>query len=153
MTTMAAAQLRAQAGRMDRVPTRRSPSGPGHRGRTRPPTSCASLPSTSGPGKAGKGALLRREGLSASLLSEWRKQRGEGALAAFQPPRGRPPVDPVARENARLTRENARLREQLDKQAKVIEVQGDRSALGSRLASSSDEQAPSEPAGPTQTSR
>jgi transposase len=32
--------------------------------------------------KAGKGALLRREGLYTSLISEWRKQRDKGALAA-----------------------------------------------------------------------
>jgi len=32
-----------------------------------------------GLGKAGKGALLRREGLYSSLISEWRKQRDGGA--------------------------------------------------------------------------
>src|SRR6266545_62201 len=30
--------------------------------------------------KAGKGALLRREALYSSLISEWRKQRDRGAL-------------------------------------------------------------------------
>jgi transposase-like protein len=30
----------------------------------------------------GKGALLRREGLYTSLISEWRKQRDKGALEA-----------------------------------------------------------------------
>ena len=30
--------------------------------------------------KAGKGALLRREGLYTSLISEWRKQRDRGAM-------------------------------------------------------------------------
>ena len=33
--------------------------------------------------KAGKGALLRREGLYTSLISEWRKQRDRGALQAL----------------------------------------------------------------------
>ncbi|MGH3884776.1 MAG: IS3 family transposase [Pseudonocardiaceae bacterium] len=74
--------------------------------------------------KAAKGALLRREGLYTSLISEWRKQRDKGALQAFQQRRGRPPVDPLQRENARLARENARLREQLERARKVIEVQG-----------------------------
>ena len=32
--------------------------------------------------KAGKGALLRREGLYTSLISEWRKQRDKGAPSA-----------------------------------------------------------------------
>jgi|ERR1041385_994484 transposase-like protein len=38
--------------------------------------------------KQGKGALLRREGLYTSLISEWRKQRDKGALEALSPPRG-----------------------------------------------------------------
>ena len=99
--------------------------------------------------KAGKGALLRREGLYTSLLSEWRKQRDKGALAALQQRRGRPPVDPRERELARLQRENARLRERLAKQARVLEVQGELSALLSRLATSSAEADPSEPTDPT----
>ena len=63
--------------------------------------------------KAGKGALLRREGLYTSLISEWRKQRDKGALAALGEGqrRGRPPVDPLQRELARLAAENARLRD------------------------------------------
>ncbi len=32
--------------------------------------------------KAGKGALLRREGLYTSLISAWRQQRDQGALQA-----------------------------------------------------------------------
>ena len=44
--------------------------------------------------KAAKGALLRREGLYTSLISEWRKQRDRGALAALAKPVGRQPADP-----------------------------------------------------------
>ena len=44
-----------------------------------------------------KGALLRREGLYTSLLSEWRKQRDKGALDALSHAPGRPPVDPLER--------------------------------------------------------
>ena len=99
--------------------------------------------------REGKGALLRREGLYTSLLSEWRKQRDKGALAALQQGRGRPPADPRERELARLQRENARLRERLAKQARVLEVQGELSALLSRLATSSAEADPSEPTDPT----
>src|SRR5215218_10028017 len=64
--------------------------------------------------KAGKGALLRREGLYTSLISEWRKQRDRGALQALAKPQGRPPADPVERENARLRRKNQRLAGELD---------------------------------------
>ena len=88
--------------------------------------------------KAGKGALLRREGLYSSLISEWRKQRDRGALAELAKPSGRPPVDPVEREVARLRRENERLAAELDKAQKVIEVQGKLSALLEQLATDSD---------------
>jgi transposase-like protein len=87
--------------------------------------------------KAGKGALLRREGLYTSLISEWRKQRDRGALQALGAPSGRPPVDPVEREVARLRRENQRLAGELDKARKVIEVQGKLSALLEQLATDS----------------
>ncbi len=40
-----------------------------------------------------KGAVLRREGLYTSLLSEWREQRDRGALEALDTKPGRPPVD------------------------------------------------------------
>ena len=43
----------------------------------------------------------------------------------MQQRRGRPPADPHEQELARLQRENARLREQLAKQARVLEVQGE----------------------------
>src|SRR6266516_3406235 len=101
--------------------------------------------------RAAKGALLRREGLYTSLISEWRKQRDKGALAALGEAtrRGRPPVDPRERELARLQAENARLRDQLARQARVLEVQGELSALLSRLAASSAEPQPSEPTDPT----
>src|SRR5215213_7191836 len=87
--------------------------------------------------KAGKGALLRREGLYTSLLSEWRKQRDRGALEALAKPAGRQPVDPRDREVARLRRENERLAGELDRARKVIEVQGKLSALLEQLATDS----------------
>jgi transposase-like protein len=87
--------------------------------------------------KADKGALLRREGLYSWLISEWRKQRDRGALEALAKPSGRPPTDPVERENVRLRRENERLEAELDKARKVIEVQGKLSALLEQLATDS----------------
>ena len=87
--------------------------------------------------KAGKGALLRREGLYTSLLSAWRDQRDKGALAALAAPAGRPAADPAERDNARLRRENERLAAELATARKVIEVQGKLSALLGQLATDS----------------
>jgi transposase len=158
MTTMTAAQLRAQTARMAQAPDPRVPERP------RPPRQYPAayklriLGEYEQLDKQGKGALLRREGLYTSLISEWRKQRDKGALSALGEGqrRGRPPVDPLQRELGRLAAENARLRDQLARQAKVLEVQGELSALLSRLAASSADQEASEPtdsADPTQTSR
>src|SRR5215204_3896308 len=82
--------------------------------------------------KAGKGALLRREGLYTSLISEWRKQRDRGAREALAQP-----ADPRDREVARLRRANDRLAAELEKARKVIEVQGKLSALLEELATDS----------------
>jgi len=82
----------------------------------------------------GKGALLRREGLYTSLISEWRKQAGHGALEALGKTKGRPPADPVERENARLKARIAKLEAELDTSRRVIEVQGKLSALLEQLA-------------------
>jgi hypothetical protein len=87
--------------------------------------------------KAGKGALLRREGLYTSLISEWRKQRDRGALEALAKAAGRQPADPRDREVARLRKENERLAAELTKARKVIEVQGKLSALLEQLATDS----------------
>ena len=87
--------------------------------------------------KAGKGALLRREGLYTSLISAWRLQRDQGVKEALARPAGRPAADPRDRENARLRQENERLQAELAKARKVIEVQGKLSALLGQLATDS----------------
>ena len=87
--------------------------------------------------KAAKGALLRREGLYTSLISEWRRQRDRGALQALAKPAGRQLADPRDREVARLRKENERLAAELGKARKVIEVQGKLSALLEQLATDS----------------
>jgi len=126
MPTMTAVKLRAQID-----PVRPHP-GPEVPGRSRPPRTYPAA------------YKLR-------ILEEYEQldKAGKGALAALGEAkrRGRPPVDPLARDNARLRRDNARLRDQLARQAKVTEVRGELSALLGRLATSSDE-GPSEPTGP-----
>jgi transposase len=88
-------------------------------------------------GKADKGALLRREGLYSSLISEWRKQRDRGALEALAKPAGRPQADLRDREVARLRKQNERLEAELARAREVIEVQGKLSALLDELATDS----------------
>ena len=75
------------------------------------------------------GALLRREGLYSSHLSSWRKQRDEGALTALARKRGRKPADPLETESAELRRRAERAEAELRKAQRVIEVQGNVSAL------------------------
>ncbi len=87
--------------------------------------------------KAGKGALLRREGLYTSLISAWRQQRDQGALQALAKPAGRAQADPVERDNARLRARVQRLEAELDKARRVIDVQGKLSALLGQLATDS----------------
>src|SRR5579862_2234175 len=84
--------------------------------------------------REGRGALMRREGLYSSLISEWRKQRDKGGLEALGKARGRPPADPVERENARMKAQVAKLQAELDTSRRVIEVQGKLSALLEQLA-------------------
>jgi transposase-like protein len=72
------------------------------------------------------GALLRREGLYASLLASWRRQRDAGALAALKPKRrGRKPqpVHPLVADNERLRRQNERLAARLRQAEIIIDVQ------------------------------
>ncbi len=69
------------------------------------------------------GSLLRREGLYASHLTTWRRQREAGQLAALAPKkRGRKP-DRQAAELARLQGENAKLQGQLQRAELIIDAQ------------------------------
>lgn len=69
------------------------------------------------------GALLRREGLYSSHLTEWRRQRAAGELkAGVTKVRGRKPA-PEAQELAKLQRENERLRAQLVQAELIIGAQ------------------------------
>jgi len=69
------------------------------------------------------GALLRREGVYSSNLTNWRRQRERGELDGLSAHKRGPKVDPQAAELARLKRENERLQERLRKAELIIEVQ------------------------------
>ncbi|WP_298228182.1 hypothetical protein [Gryllotalpicola sp.] len=92
--------------------------------------------------RAGKGALLRREGLYTSLITAWREQRDRGALEALARPAGAPPASAVEKEAARLRRENARLSADLEKARQVIEIQGKLSALLEQFSTDSSTNKP-----------
>ena len=79
------------------------------------------------PGEVGE--LLRREGLYTSHLTYWRKQRKDGALKELGRPRGRKPADRRDAEIAELRRRAERAESELAKARKVIEIQGNVSAL------------------------
>ena len=79
------------------------------------------------PGEIGE--LLRREGLYTSHLTYWRKQRKKGALEELGRSRGRKPADRRDQEIAGLRRRAERAEAELEKAKKVIEIQGNLSAL------------------------
>jgi transposase len=80
----------------------------------------------------GVGAVLRREGLYSSALSDWRRQRDAGAFEALSPvsrgPKTAPP-NPLAAEHARLLRDNRRLTQRLERAEAIIDLQKKVAAL------------------------
>lgn len=80
----------------------------------------------------GISAILRREGLYSSALSDWRGQREAGTLGALQP-RARGPekaaTNPLQAELAKANRENAALRRRLDQAEAIIAIQKKVAAL------------------------
>ena len=85
-----------------------------------------------------KGAILRREGLYSSLITEWRRTRDAGALAGLKQPRGRPAADPRDAEIARLRKEKAKLEKELATSRFVVEVQSKLQALLETISESAD---------------
>jgi transposase len=79
------------------------------------------------PGEIGE--LLRREGLYTSHLTYWRKQRRDGALKELSKPRGRKPADQRDAQITALTRRAERAEVELAKMKRVVEIQGNLSAL------------------------
>ena len=75
------------------------------------------------------GELLRREGLYTSHLTYWRKQRKDGALRELGQSRGRKPADNRDARIVALTRRAERAEAELVKMKRVVEIQGNVSAL------------------------
>jgi len=80
----------------------------------------------------GIGAILRREGLYSSTLTDWRRQRDSGALGGLTPVKRGPKTaaqNPLAAELAQAKRENARLGRRLQQAEAIIEIQKKVAAL------------------------
>jgi transposase-like protein len=76
-----------------------------------------------------KGALLRREGLYSSLLTDWRRQHRQGLLKAATGRADGGRGGPSLSELAKLKAENERLRTKLAQAEVIIGVQGKVHAL------------------------
>jgi len=79
--------------------------------------------------KSARGEIMRREGLYSSLISAWRDQRDQGALAAMKRAKPGPKTDPVRAENARLRARVEKLEAELATAEELIDAQGKVSAL------------------------
>jgi transposase-like protein len=74
--------------------------------------------------KAGDvGALLRREGLYSSLLTNWRRQRDQGALVSMRARKRGPTSRPIDPRVKQLEAENARLQRKLQRADTIITLQ------------------------------
>ena len=67
-----------------------------------------------------RGALLRREGLYSSLLTNWRRQREQGALQTMRERRRGPTPRPVDPRVKALETENRRLQRKLQRAETII---------------------------------
>jgi transposase-like protein len=80
----------------------------------------------------GIAAILRREGLYSSNLTDWRRARDAGAIGGLNPVKRGPKIaepNPYAADNARLQQDNARLTRRLTQAEAIIDIQKKVAAL------------------------
>jgi transposase len=85
-----------------------------------------------------KGALLRREGLYSSLITDWRRQHRQGLITASMGRSDGGRGGPSLSEVAKLRAENERLRSKLAQAEAVINVQGKVHALLEEISKGAD---------------
>ena len=92
----------------------------------------------------GIAAILRREGLYSSALTDWRRQRDAGAFEALKPlRRGPKPEVAAAADLDQLRRENAGLRQRLEHAEAIIGIQKKVAALlGMPMATTDRDETP-----------
>ncbi len=74
----------------------------------------------------GIAAVLRREGLYSSNLSDWRRARDAGAISGLNPVKRGPKIaapNPLTDDNARLRQDNDRLTLRLARAEAIIDIQ------------------------------
>ena len=92
-------------------------------------------------GETSVAEICRREGLYSSLISEWRKQRDEGALEGLRDRKaGRPRKDRTREELARLRARVAELEDELGTARELIDAQGKAFALLGEMSRRSAEE-------------
>ena len=145
--TLAAAGADKEDGRRPTIVSAPAAASPEHRPRRRTFTAqdklriLAEVERAAGvPGAVG--AIVRREGLYSSALSDWRRQRAAGAFQALSPAKRGPKTDepnPLAAELALSRRDNLRLKQRLERAEAIIEIQKKVAVLLGLPASSDDE--------------
>ena len=85
-----------------------------------------------------KGAVLRREGLYSSLITDWRRQHRQGLLKAAVGRADGGRGGPTYSETMKLRAENERLRSKLAQAEAVINVQGKVHALLEEISKTAD---------------
>ena len=84
----------------------------------------------------GIGAILRREGLYSSALTDWRRQRDAGAFMALVPGKRGPKTtdpSPFSAEVTQLQHDNARLTRRLTRAEAIIDIQKNELGSAARL--------------------
>lgn len=95
-------------------------------------------------GSTERGELLRREGLYASHIAEWRKARDAGAREGLVA-KARPRRTPEQVEVEKLRRRNERLEAELERAKTALEITGKVHALLGQLSESADSERKSKP--------
>jgi transposase len=86
-----------------------------------------------------RAALLRREGIYSSSISEWRRARDAASREVIPESKpGRPARDAAGAENERLRRENEKLAAELARTKATLEIVGKAHALLELLSESAD---------------
>lgn len=89
-----------------------------------------------------RGALLRREGLYTSHITEWRRARDAAARAGLAPQK-KQRRSPEQTEIDKLRRKNERLEDELRRTKLALEITGKAHALLEMLSKSADTEKPS----------